>query len=323
VAAEALAGFVEGSSYRILHCLGCGSALANPLRFDPAVYRAIYGQAEAVPGYSRYAHYAEAILRQRSPLAYLSTREECYWAIATTLETLFPDRQAALLEVGCGLGYLTYALTRAGYRRVLGVDLTDTAVAQAQERYGCDYMTADIGGFAAQTGERFDALVLSEVIEHLEDPLGLLHNACALLKPGGYLLCTTPNRSFGGHPQQLWATDLPPVHLWWFTEQGLRVMAQRIGATVEFVDFSPWYCRRQRRFDKAWERSLRNALPPAPLLDAGGRPRQRNHRYRSRPHRLRALTERLQHGVHRLLGRPDPLCWQSSNTLCAVLRMPG
>ena len=317
---EALPGFMEGRSYRVRHCVECGTALADPLSVDPQIYQVIYAQAEVVPGYNRYSRYADEIARQRSPLRYLAGCEESYWGIVSTLERLFPNRQAAVLEVGCGLGYLTYALTKAGYRRVLGVDLSQSAVERARQRYSCDYIAADIACFASETEERFDALIFSEVLEHLEDPVGLLSRAKALLKPGGYLICTTPNRSFGGHPQKVWATDLPPVHLWWFTEQGLQEMAGRLDMQVEFVDYTPWYRRRARRFARAWTRSMREEGLPACVLDSAGKPRVAHHT------RVKARKWPVLQGLRNLLYRvsagADKARWRSSSTLCAIYRSP-
>jgi len=78
-----------------------------------------------------------------------------------------------------------------------------------------------------------------EVIEHLEDPITTLESAARLLSPGGAIILTTPNRTYYGYDKP-WSTDLPPVHLWWFSEDSIQVIAERIGCRAEFVDFSEY-----------------------------------------------------------------------------------
>jgi SAM-dependent methyltransferase len=76
-----------------------------------------------------------------------------------------------------------------------------------------------------------------EVIEHLEEPVAVMENALRLLSPGGSIVLTTPNRSFFGYDEP-WSTDLPPVHLWWFSEDSINAIAERVSCSVEFVDFT-------------------------------------------------------------------------------------
>lgn len=351
-----------GAQYRVRQCQGCGTACADPLQVDPSVYRAIYQSPENVPGYNRYAIYAAEIRKKRSPIRYLATREESYWSIIATLEQLFPDRNARILEAGCGLGYMTYALTKAGFPRVVGLDVAETAISYAKKHYGFDghggldgrgglngqggldktrgdfnekhggsdkaqcgfdYVVADIASYAEQAPETFDVIIMTEVIEHIEDPQGFLAHAKKLLNPGGYLICTTPNRSFGGHLRLLWATDLPPVHLWWFTEDGVRELGNKVGMQVDFVDFSPWNRRHLRRFDRAWARSLRDNQPTESRLDSLGEVIGKR---RSRAKRARAtlgwsLAERWRETMYRLRSKgPSDEKLMKSPILCAVFR---
>ena len=51
---------------------------------------------------------------------------------------------------------------------------------------------------------------------------------------------TTPNRSFY-EADVLWETEPPPVHLWWFSEEGLYRMADRLACDIELIDFTDFY----------------------------------------------------------------------------------
>jgi 2-polyprenyl-3-methyl-5-hydroxy-6-metoxy-1,4-benzoquinol methylase len=270
--AVAVPGYQQGKSYGIRECAGCGAVMATPLQSPAEIYQHIYTQPERIPGYARYAAYAKIVESIEQPLAYLASQEECYWAIADALGRYFPERSAKILEVGCGMGYLTASLRRAGYEQVLGIDLSSNAIDAARRRYGGFYREADVLTFATETVERFDVVVLSEVIEHLEDPQAVVAAACLLLKPQGILICTTPNRDFGGWARQHWATDLPPVHLWWLGERAMRALAQRCNTTMELTDFTEWNRRHYRRYQKALQRSRRAAVELTPMLDPEGRP---------------------------------------------------
>jgi SAM-dependent methyltransferase len=204
---------------------------------DDAVYGHIYENIRYVPGYNRYYHYAVEVLRQRHALDYLSRQEESYWAVARHLKDR-RKRTARLkvLEVGCGLGYFTYALAGDGFD-VTGSDISSTAVAWAGSHYGPYYAKKTFADLKAE-GSRYDVVIMNQLIEHLPDVHLFLEEALALLADGGELMVTTPNKS--AYPGALWETDLPPVHLWWFAEESLRHLAASHGCTVSFTDFKPF-----------------------------------------------------------------------------------
>jgi hypothetical protein len=74
---------------------------------------------------------------------------------------------------------------------------------------------------------------LVEVIEHLEQPVGVLRQAVGWLRPGGLLFLTTPNarslnrRLLGSE----WSIFCPPEHLTIWSPQGLRVVLVALGLT--------------------------------------------------------------------------------------------
>lgn len=256
--AGSVPGYQEPNLYTILDCRTCYTMVANPRTVDPRVYNAIYAVPGGAPGYDRYFQYARRIVRARNPLRYLTTRVDAAWGVSQALRKY---RAVSVLEAGCGLGYFTYALKRAGYS-VLGIDVSQEAVAKATRAYGDLYKTESIESFAHSSEQTFDAVVMVEVIEHLEDPITAIADAVRLLSPGGSIVLTTPNRSYYGY-DQIWSTDLPPVHLWWFSEDSIGALAARVGCVAELVDFSEY----NARFPVL--HAFRSAHTP--MLDSAGR----------------------------------------------------
>jgi SAM-dependent methyltransferase len=247
-------GYAHGSSYDIYECTGCGSSFAEPLRSDAKLYDRIYRAIDRIPGYERYERYAKRVRRARSPLRTLATHEDVYYAIAEILRALHLPKTARLLEVGSGLGYLTYSLARAGYR-IEGWDVSEDAVQAARERFGPYFAVRDVNALQASSdSSRYDVVILTELIEHLEDPVAFVRASAALLAPGGALLMTTPNKNY--YPDGVvWHTDLPPIHLWWFTERAMREMGERCRLDVRYYDFTEY------NRERPWE--------SAPVLPAG------------------------------------------------------
>lgn len=229
------AGYRAPDTYDIHACDKCDLQFAWPFKSDGGVYNAIYQQPEKLSGYDRYLRLRNAVRDSAEPLKTLSDTEAMYWFVADRVAALDPDHKANILEVGCGLGYLTHALKKAGHD-IRGLDISANAVEAAKQNYGPYYICADVNVFPSTTEERFDIIIMTEVIEHLEEPLAVLSSLRTLLKPGGVALVSTPSKDF--LPQSaVWRTDNPPVHLAWYSKTSLREMARRTNFRVSFGDF--------------------------------------------------------------------------------------
>lgn len=78
-----------------------------------------------------------------------------------------------VLDAGCGIGLLLRDLKELGIENVTGVDMDPTCVANASDFAECDQGTVeDIEDLYGRNS--FDLIVLSHVLEHLEDPLMVL-----------------------------------------------------------------------------------------------------------------------------------------------------
>jgi SAM-dependent methyltransferase len=100
---------------------------------------------------------------------------------------------ASVLEAGCGEGYGADLLARSA-RAVLAVDYDEPTTRHVAWRYpAVATARADLMALPARSGA-FDVVVSMQVIEHLPDQPGFLAECLRVLRPGGTLVVSTPNR---------------------------------------------------------------------------------------------------------------------------------
>jgi ubiquinone biosynthesis O-methyltransferase len=101
--------------------------------------------------------------------------------------------EARILDIGCGNGNISLALGSLGYN-VTGVDIDQMSIdtASGRNKYSnVKFEVLDANSFVMN--DAFDAVVCSEVLEHLSKPYELLESIYRILKPGGVFVATVPN----------------------------------------------------------------------------------------------------------------------------------
>jgi len=100
------------------------------------------------------------------------------------------------VDIGCGTGAFTRRLVDLGCT-VVALDVVDDAFAQLADlgvtTHLCDVETGALEKLL--DGERFDVVVLLDVLEHLRDPEGVLRRCAEFLAPGGVVVLSVPNVS--------------------------------------------------------------------------------------------------------------------------------
>ncbi len=113
----------------------------------------------------------------------------------TTLKCLAGLR---LLDLGCGAGLLSEPLTRMG-AELVAIDAATQNIRIAQAHAVETGLTIDYRNTTAESlaeaGERFDAVISLEVVEHVADVSQFIGAIRSLLKPGGMTLLSTLNRT--------------------------------------------------------------------------------------------------------------------------------
>lgn len=111
-----------------------------------------------------------------------------------------------VLDAASGTGYGSDLLARSGAARVVGVDYSAEAIELSTQRYGAgvEFVRADVQRLPL-ADHCFDCVVSFETIEHVPEPQKLLGELRRVLKPGGLLVISSPNRSVypEGNPYHL------------------------------------------------------------------------------------------------------------------------
>lgn len=147
-------------------------------------------------------------------------------------------QRASVCEIGCAEGGVLDAFVQHGAGFALGTDImaplleeVSTPIAQALD-LDVSFVHHDViyDAIPEAWQERFDVVVLRDVIEHLDDAAVALRNIARIMRPGGVILITFPPylSAYGGHQQLLGTAlgSLPWVHLlprsifFWMIDQG-------------------------------------------------------------------------------------------------------
>jgi SAM-dependent methyltransferase len=158
--------------------------------------------------------------------------------IVSRLQT---GKDSAVLELGCGAGGTGRAVLAAGKAgRYVGIELSPAAAAAASEALS-EVLVGDVESMdLSELSGRFDALIISEVLEHLTDPWSTLSKLLGCLKPGGEVLASSPNIAHWtvlrdlalGRFDYEEKGRMDRTHLRWFTPASFRQLFEGAGAEV-------------------------------------------------------------------------------------------
>ncbi|KAK7107850.1 ubiquinone biosynthesis O-methyltransferase-like [Littorina saxatilis] len=120
-----------------------------------------------------------------------------------TVRPSLPLEGFQILDVGSGGGILSEPLARLG-ALVVGVDASEENIKIAQAHVMHDpkvarnikYIQATVEDLVGTEAEKFDAVVTSEVVEHVADVPTFVTACCQLVKPGGSIFLTTLNKTY-------------------------------------------------------------------------------------------------------------------------------
>jgi SAM-dependent methyltransferase len=271
-----------------LRCRNCGSGILSPFPwvaeipgFYPPVYTFGLKQDKNGGGLQK------AIAQIEFQAFYRPQYESQAQRI---LRTTRVPRHGKMIDVGCGRGLRLLSFRRLGLD-VHGMDLIPEPVEYVKNELGVPAICTDMAGLprAFEPGT-FDLVTAFQVIEHVPDADEMIASCYELLKPGGWVVITTPmvdsmqSQFFG----RRWAAATEaPRHLSLPTKRGVKIGLERRG----FVDVLCSY-------DSAWMAAGHFGLSAFPGAAT-------THFYQQ--NKVKALANRAMGAAAALLSMP--WCW--------------
>jgi len=155
-------------------------------------------------------------------------RREYEKRMALLSQTGLP-KGARILDAGCATGdFIAFA---SPHYDMWGLELSPFAAEKARERNPDIAAQIRAGVIEEQDFAPgfFDAIVMWDVVEHIPKPVDACDKLLRVLRPGGFLLVSTPD--IGALTARLmkryWAFMTPPEHLGFFNHRTLRRMLEK------------------------------------------------------------------------------------------------
>lgn len=202
--------FQPASEYKLVECLHCGLVCVSKLP----------SKEELVEYYRNYSYL--------NPKAW-DTSHMNLRSLDILLNKLARfKKHNILLDVGCGAGGLLKRAKAKGWETI-GVDISDAAISRLRD----ERLIVQQGDLCNLNfpDEEFDVITMTELIEHLRNPVLYIQESYRILRPGGALYLTTPN--FNSLTRRLvgqkWQIICPPEHLFYFSLGCLSSLLRRCG----------------------------------------------------------------------------------------------
>ncbi|MCS7232215.1 MAG: class I SAM-dependent methyltransferase, partial [Elusimicrobiota bacterium] len=198
--------------YKLYHCPKCDLQWWEPLKIVPEFY-----EQEGEEAYAIFHMGINQTIGENHKMFFKH----------------MPLKSGRLLDVGCGDGVFLAEAQRRGYE-VWGIDFDRKSIRVCQEKKGLKNTFAmtpqEFAEFCQKEGLRFDIITFFEVLEHQDKPKEFLEAVKSMLRPGGWIAGSVPNR------ESMWIrlynkfnknSDYPPNHLIRFNNYSLNFLLKQ------------------------------------------------------------------------------------------------
>lgn len=156
-------------------------------------------------------------------------------------------KEDRILDLGFGNGQLLLALSRLGCKNLNGADFSESPKHERLKQAGIRLAFSNIDKhFPFSESEKFDCIILNNVIEHFLDPVNVLKLCKTRLANGGKVILITPSSDALDFDifKSAWAGFHAPRHTFIFNHKSMKELASRSGLkldqTTAFNDPGQW-----------------------------------------------------------------------------------
>lgn len=225
-----------GTQFQYVQCEQCGSLWLATLPADlGAYYQGDYYSFANGIGWMKKR------IRAKRDIVYFGKGSALGRFLARRFEedgTLLPvsklntEREAKILDVGCGSGKLLHRMAAIGFKNLWGLD---PFVSKALNDRDCVIRRCRIQDLRE---EKYDLIMFHHSLEHVTDPKDTLLSAVPLLAPGGRCLVRLPVVAYAWEKYRTnWVQLDPPRHIWLPTERAMRQLVASVGLKVDAVEY--------------------------------------------------------------------------------------
>jgi 2-polyprenyl-3-methyl-5-hydroxy-6-metoxy-1,4-benzoquinol methylase len=197
----------NNQEYKRYECPNCDVHWWEPLKIIPEFY-----ESEV---FERYTAFHESVLTR------LDENHKAFF------KHLPSNVRGKLLDVGCGDGRFLRHAKEQGFE-VWGIDFDKKSVENVKRNLGIDTVFAmsleEFYEYAKEKNLKFDVITFFEVLEHQDKPREFLEMVKGLLREGGYIAGSVPNRErlFVETDWKYFHVDHPPHHFLRFSKSSLE-----------------------------------------------------------------------------------------------------
>lgn len=264
----------------LVRCASCGFGQPDRLPTLPHFFDRMYDQ-----------RWSETWIAQEFDS---TSKDLIFRTILDELERRAPGGPRRLLDIGAHAGRFLHTAREAGWE-VEGIELNPRTAAFAARRTGA--VVHQINAQSLVTGgARFRAVTLTDVLEHIPEPVSLLTTVARLAEPGGSIAVKVPCGRSQWHKERVLSALSPSREI------------SLAGNLVHVNHFTP--------------RSLRIALEHAGFRDVQVRVAAPELLTREQPARRRMLSNALRHGVYTVAQLPGGVFTPLALNLQAYATLP-
>ncbi|MBT6470995.1 MAG: class I SAM-dependent methyltransferase [Candidatus Marinimicrobia bacterium] len=195
-------------------CLDCGMVLQDPIVPDSIMSK----------WYSQIGNYANPSRNGKPSIAKVA-------AVDHQIEHLkkYVSKPGNAFQVGCSDGYTLSRFKEEGWQ-VGGVDPSPIAAEVSNVLYGIKPTVGFFENYTPKTGEKYDLIILTHVLEHLYDPVLSLKKCLELLAPEGELLIEVPALT---HPENWSISFFTFEHVNYFSQISMENSLRKSGFSIQ------------------------------------------------------------------------------------------